>query len=139
MFEESDLKNVNAYSQSSLAFDLTAVRNLTSFKAGGRSFILRPSTQQCKLFEQVQVHCCTMYTKLTLRTSRMLTSRMLRCSTLPNTSRPKATRPSVRPSVSRPAPRVEDGSGQCEGSKEVVAGKLKQLFGEKMSCGIPLE
>ena len=53
MFEESDLKNLNSCSESSLAFDLTAVRNLTSFKAGGRSFILRPSTQQCKLFQQV--------------------------------------------------------------------------------------
>ena len=42
--------------------------------------------------------------------------------------------PSVRPSVvSRPAPRVEDGSGQCKGSTQLVAGKLKQLSGEKMS------
>ena len=76
-----------------------------------------------------------MYTKLTLRTSR----KDAQVHNATEHFTPESD-PSLRPSVvSRPAPRVEDGSGQCEGSKELVAGKLKQLFGGKMSRGIRLE
>ena len=133
MFEESDLKNLNSCSQSSLAFDLTAVQNLTSFKAGGRSFILRPSTQQCKLFQQVHP---VLYNVHKAHTKDKQDAQVHNAT---EHFTPESD-PSVRPSVaSRPAPRVEDGSGQCEGSTEVVAGKLKQLSGEKTSCGIRLE